>query len=119
MLFEELSLFSFTSMYAQKRETYQPIEIERESCSLAKSSVSLTLDSRRCRRLFRLRAFESHRVFLPVAIHSNVITWQHFTFENLHRQRILNHTLNRSPQWPRAVRRVVSFSQQQLFRRWR
>jgi hypothetical protein len=46
--------------------------------------------------LFGLGAFEAHGAFLAIAIHSNAITWQHLAFQNLHRQRILNQSLNGS-----------------------
>src|ERR1700741_2298863 len=40
--------------------------------------------------LFGRRAFETHSVLVSVAIHADVITRQHFAFEDLHGQRILN-----------------------------
>src|SRR5580704_2528887 len=90
----------------------------REEGPFEVSSLA-SLDSCSCRWLFLLRALEAHCVILPVAIHSNMISRQHLTFEDLHCQRILNQTLNRSPQRSCAVRGVVAFSQQQLFRRRR
>ena len=73
-------------------------------------------DSGRGRRVFRFlrrRAFKSHGILLSIAIHADAISRQYFAFENLHRQRILNQTLDGAPQRPRAVGGIVALFEQQ------
>src|SRR5437870_586534 len=76
------------------------------------TSLPTSLDTSGCHWLFRRHAFEPHRFALAVAIHQDVIARQNLAFEDLQRQRILNETLNRAPQRPRAVSRVVAFAQE-------
>src|SRR5580658_1020818 len=118
MTFEELSQCSLITLYVQKPRNMPASENLERKVFLRTSSLT-ELDSCRCRRLFHLRALEAHRILLAVAIHTNVIPRQHFALENLHRQWILNQSLDRSTQRPRSVRRVVTLAQQQLFRRRR
>src|SRR5258707_15487072 len=76
------------------------------------TSLPTSLDTSGRRWLFRRHAFEPHRFALAIAIHQNVIARQNLAFEDLQRQRILNHALNSAPQRPRAVSRVVAFAQE-------
>src|SRR5690242_2807679 len=106
MSFEELSFFLPSLLYTQKRPI--PILTCRKSerarfrgPSLVSSHLSC------CGWLFRLGALESHGVLLAVAIHADAIARQDLPLQNLERQRILNQSLNRSPQRPRPVSRVV------------
>src|SRR5690242_8847424 len=75
------------------------------------------LDTRGGRGLFRRLPLEAHRVFLPVAIHNDVVAGKHRAFENLQRKRILDQALNRPAKRPRAVSRVIALAQEQFFRR--
>ena len=57
--------------------------------------------------------------FFPIAIHPDVVAGQYRAFEDLHREWILNQSLDRPAQRTRTVRRVVPFPQEQFIGRGR
>src|ERR1700732_3070015 len=83
------------------------------------SKLSVSPGSLRRCRLFRLDALETHSVLLSIAIHANMVSRKHFAFEDLQRQRILDHALNCLPQRPCAIRRIVSLAHQKFLCCWR
>src|SRR5215469_1062930 len=65
-------------------------------------------------RLFRLHALEAHGVLAAVAVHAHAIAGQNSTLENLHRQWILDQTLDGAAQRASPVSRIVALAQDEL-----
>src|SRR5579859_555182 len=102
------------SVNAVSKNVVRKILIESQCLSTA--NISTYLDTRRGGRLFRPAAFEPQRFAPAIAIDEHMISRQNLAFQNLHRERILNHPLNRPPQRPRTVRWVVAFTEQEFIR---
>src|SRR5437763_17222466 len=70
-----------------------------------------------------LRACSLHVKCKPTARHIGVddyvIAMQHLSVEDLHRQRVLHHALDRPLERTRTIRAIVTFSEDHLLRRWR
>src|SRR5260370_6969279 len=110
---------SSTTESTQKSDHESQGSNKNETFGFAAFHSYSELDSRGSRGLFRRRALEAHRVFLPFAVYAHMIARQHHALQDLQRQWILNQPLNGSAQRARPVRRIVAFAQQQVSRRRR
>src|SRR5258708_21930660 len=103
-----------TSIYVKNTGFVAATEISR-STSVRSTSLWVTLlDSCGRSRLLGWHTLEAHGVLFRVTVHANVVSREYRAFQDLQRQRVLNHPLDGAPQRACPIGWIVALAHQEL-----
>src|SRR2546423_4649592 len=107
----------YSYSYLRKRQR-QNFSLEATT-GCVKRSTCVQLAASRRGGLRGSNSLETQRVLLRIPVHTHGLARQNLAFQDLQRQWILQHALNRAPQRAGTKCRVVAFAEEQFFGRGR